>query len=344
MSKKYQIFVSSTYLDLIEEREQVLKACLEMGHIPVGMEMFSAADEEQWKTIQRQIDEIDYYVILVAHRYGTTTKEGISYTEKEYDYAVLKGIPILGFVIDDNALWPANKIDKEENVKISLTNFKDKVRSRLVNFWSNKDELHAKFSISLMKAIVNNPRSGWVKAEDSIGPDVMKELSRLSSENSSLRKENEFLKEVKAIGEDENKKTIEILSKNKRKVRIWHTDDKSWNEREPFEVSLLQIFQAVAPNLINENHNSNIANNIALELSNGNSYRKEWPVPSNHISEYIADFHALELVDASKKKHPVSDTKEYWTLTKKGRDVINSVRKLRLMAGIYEKEEEPDRE
>jgi len=46
MNKKYQIFVSSTYDDLKKERDQVIKASLEMGHIPVGMEMFSAADEE----------------------------------------------------------------------------------------------------------------------------------------------------------------------------------------------------------------------------------------------------------------------------------------------------------
>ncbi|HDZ8843871.1 TPA: DUF4062 domain-containing protein [Aeromonas dhakensis] len=47
MDKKYQVFISSTYEDLKDEREQVIKSVLEMGHIPVGMEMFSAADEEQ---------------------------------------------------------------------------------------------------------------------------------------------------------------------------------------------------------------------------------------------------------------------------------------------------------
>ena len=62
MTPKYQVFLSSTYDDLKEQREQVIKAILEMGHIPVGMEMFSAADEEQWKLITRQIDESDYYV------------------------------------------------------------------------------------------------------------------------------------------------------------------------------------------------------------------------------------------------------------------------------------------
>ena len=45
MNVKYQIFVSSTYEDLKDERNEVIKACLNMGHIPVGMEMFNAAAE-----------------------------------------------------------------------------------------------------------------------------------------------------------------------------------------------------------------------------------------------------------------------------------------------------------
>jgi len=111
MTKKYQIFVSSTYEDLKNERDQVIKAILEMGHFPVGMEMFSAADEQQWKLIQREIDRSDYYIVIVAHKYGSVDN-GISYTEKEYDCASQRQIPILGFVIDDAANWPAEKIDK----------------------------------------------------------------------------------------------------------------------------------------------------------------------------------------------------------------------------------------
>jgi protein tyrosine phosphatase (PTP) superfamily phosphohydrolase (DUF442 family) len=55
VDKKYTIFASSTQSDLAAEREAVAKAILELGHIPVGMEMFSAADEQQWQLIQRQI-------------------------------------------------------------------------------------------------------------------------------------------------------------------------------------------------------------------------------------------------------------------------------------------------
>jgi hypothetical protein len=47
MSSKFQIFVSSTYVDLKNHRDLVIKSILEMGHIPVEMEMFSADDEEQ---------------------------------------------------------------------------------------------------------------------------------------------------------------------------------------------------------------------------------------------------------------------------------------------------------
>ena len=50
-NKKYQIFVSSTYEDLKEERMAVLTAILDMGHIPAGFENFPAIDEEVLKYI-----------------------------------------------------------------------------------------------------------------------------------------------------------------------------------------------------------------------------------------------------------------------------------------------------
>jgi uncharacterized protein DUF4062 len=59
MLSKYQVFISSTYEDLKDERDRVIKAILEMSHIPVGMEMFNAADESQWNIIKRRIEESD---------------------------------------------------------------------------------------------------------------------------------------------------------------------------------------------------------------------------------------------------------------------------------------------
>jgi hypothetical protein len=180
MNVKYQIFVSSTYEDLKKERDQVVKAILEMGHIPVGMEMFSAADEEQWKIIARYIAESDYYVVIVAHRYGTLDGS-ISYTEKEYDYAVKCGIPTLGFVIDDTASWPTSYVDSDAECIAALGNFKEKVRRKLVSFWNSADDLHGKIAIALNKQMSVNPRNGWVRASESLAPEMSTELTRLSS-------------------------------------------------------------------------------------------------------------------------------------------------------------------
>ena len=101
MSRKYQVFVSSTYEDLVEERKSVVQALLESSCIPAGMELFPASNEKQWEIIQKVIDDSDYYLLIVAGMYGSTVKQGrkiISYTEKEFDYAVAKKKQILAFV------------------------------------------------------------------------------------------------------------------------------------------------------------------------------------------------------------------------------------------------------
>jgi hypothetical protein len=61
MPKKFQVFVSSTYNDLIDERQDTLKLILDLGHIPSGMEGFFAADQEQLTYIKKIIDECDYF-------------------------------------------------------------------------------------------------------------------------------------------------------------------------------------------------------------------------------------------------------------------------------------------
>lgn len=110
MNPKYKIFVSSTYIDLKDERDQIIKAALEMGHIPIGMELFNAANETQWQMIKRRIEESDYYVVIIAHRYGSIDSETkLSYTEKEYDYATELGVPTMAFVLDGDAAWSGLK-------------------------------------------------------------------------------------------------------------------------------------------------------------------------------------------------------------------------------------------
>lgn len=186
MDKKYTIFVSSTQRDLREQREAVAKAILELGHIPVGMEMFSAADEQQWKLIQRQIDECDYYIVIIAHRYGSLAGD-ISYTQREYDYAIEIGLPTLGFIIEDNAPWPPDQMEQDDRKRERLLAFKEKVKNKMVSYWANADQLNAKVITALSKQFPLAPRPGWIRADRIPGPEVLGELSRLSKENAELR-------------------------------------------------------------------------------------------------------------------------------------------------------------
>jgi hypothetical protein len=184
--KKYQIFISSTYEDLKEEREAVIKTILEMNHIPIGMEMFSAGDEDQWSVICRTIDTSDYYVVIIGHKYGSMTETGISYTEKEYDYAIEKGIPVLASIASKEA--PSKSDRESDEVYDKLKAFKDKAKKKISRFWETKDELAKQVSTSLHNSFTTHPRTGWIRAEMDIFA-VMQETATLSKENRELRKQ-----------------------------------------------------------------------------------------------------------------------------------------------------------
>ena len=169
MDRKYQIFISSTYEDLKEERKKVQEAILSMYHIPIGMEMFSASDEEQWEIIKGTISSSDYYVLIVAHRYGSIidsgSDAGISYTEKEYQYARSKGIPIIAFLIDEKVPVNSDFIDKETNKRRKLKRFNDDIKKgRMVEWWKNADDLAHKLTLALYKQFERNKRPGWTRS------------------------------------------------------------------------------------------------------------------------------------------------------------------------------------
>lgn len=70
MDKKLQVFISSTFVDLKEERQAAVQAILKAGHIPAGMELFTAGDKSQMETITRWIDESDIYMLILGGRYA----------------------------------------------------------------------------------------------------------------------------------------------------------------------------------------------------------------------------------------------------------------------------------
>ncbi len=100
--KLYQIFVSSTFSDLRNEREEVAECIIGFGHLPIGMERFPAANENPLDHIYKMIDFSDYYVLILGMRYGSYNNNlKMSYTEAEYEYAFSLEKPILVFCLEN---------------------------------------------------------------------------------------------------------------------------------------------------------------------------------------------------------------------------------------------------
>ena len=73
MDKRYQVFISSTYSDLKEERGKVMQTVMSLDCIPAGMEFFTAIDSEQLEFIKKIIDDCDYYILIIGGKYGSMT-------------------------------------------------------------------------------------------------------------------------------------------------------------------------------------------------------------------------------------------------------------------------------
>ncbi len=188
-ARKYQIFLSSTFMDLNEERRAVTEVILSMNHIPVGMELFEAGNEDQWSYIKNRIMEVDYYVLIVAERYGSTGPDGLSYTEMEYRYAQENNVPVAALLLDEarRPHWPSGKIDFENRPKLEA--FRSLCKQRMVAYWSDTGSLTTKCQLALNGLFRRHPRAGWVSGDQAVSSQLVSELARLSEENSKLREQ-----------------------------------------------------------------------------------------------------------------------------------------------------------
>ena len=173
MEKRYQVFISSTYEDLKEERANIIQILWELNCIPYGMEVFPATNNSSWDWIERAIKESDYFILIIGGKYGSIHHSGISYTQKEYEYAKSVGIPSISFIVKEDTLL-ASKIEKKTVIRRKLEEFKGVVRNdKNCRFYTSPDDLSKQVSISLQQLIKDNPRVGWIRADD-INPSLEK--------------------------------------------------------------------------------------------------------------------------------------------------------------------------
>src|SRR5271157_72170 len=191
--KRLQVFVSSTYSDLIQERQAAVEAILTAGHIPAGMELFTSGDESQMEVIKQWIDESDVYLLILGGRYGSVEpRTGKSYTQIEYEYALNEGKPLFACVMTDSALEDRVKTFGTRAMETvnqqKLTDFRALVLTKMVKFWEDSKDIKIAIGETLAHFARRDELTGWIRSNQEANmPALADEMARLSKENALFR-------------------------------------------------------------------------------------------------------------------------------------------------------------
>lgn len=344
VDKRYQVFVSSTFLDLTHERQGVIQALLELDAIPAGMELFPASDEGAWKIIQRVIDQSDYYVLIIGGRYGSTDGDGLGFTEKEYDYASKRGVPVLPFLHRDPAQIPFGKSESSEGARDKLAAFRVKVENaHLCTYWTSAEQLGSQVSRALIRAVKTQPRLGWVRADEA-SSEALAELNR-------MRVEIERLESQRTEPPDGSENLLQGDSRIPFKVKLAAFSDaeiekhrqgrlakREYGYTIDAPVSWNEAFAAVAPLMLHECHEQEMQNALNKKVDEYLEKRNPWY--KNHAGHEPAftddDFQAIKVqfialgyIQKSDRKRALTDRGTYWCLTPYGEDVMMRLRALK---------------
>lgn len=338
--KRYQVFLSSTYADLTEERAAVIQAILDLGHLPAGMEMFPAANEDQVTLIKQVIDESDYYVVVVAGRYGSVDVAGVSYTEQEYGYAVETGVPILGFVHADPDKIEQGKTDQNDEAREKLAEFRKKVETRMVKHFTSAAELGGRVTTSLTRAIKNNPRTGWVRGDQAMTIETERELIDLrerlaKAENERDQAQQALVEDVGSLaqGKDEVRIPLRITKLRAKVSTVTHDVVTTWDE----------LFADIGPKMVGEATTRRLMAEVGLHLASRDpevnpgelkTTFTKGSVVTNGVAEedwekIQLQYQALGLVELGKRRREVSDYFTYLRLTERGERHLIHLRAIR---------------
>lgn len=163
-----------------------MHALLELDCIPSGMELFPAANEDQWTLIKKVIAECDYYLVISGGRYGSLGPAGQSYTEMEYRYAIELGKPVIAFLHRDPMQLAAARTEQSEEGRKSLSAFREVLQKRMCKSWTTPAELGSVVSRSLVRLIKTNPAVGWVRTNEAFDSEAAAEILRLKKTIESL--------------------------------------------------------------------------------------------------------------------------------------------------------------
>ncbi len=238
IEKYYRVFLSSTYIDLRDERQAAMQTLLKMNCLPVGMELFPSGPDV-WKLIQELIDKCDLFILITANRYGSISDlDGRSFTEREYLYALEQGKPIRAYpyhgVLPHKTELPLEDLEKREK----LSKFHQQIQRQIVNPWSNTLELKANIAIDLAN-LLPTLDGGWTQQRYGAFEVFADEINALQN-----RFESEEVKELNSTLRSVLKEFQFAHSRNRLlklgEILPW-LDEREWNLLSDFARAQVKV-------------------------------------------------------------------------------------------------------
>jgi Domain of unknown function (DUF4062) len=337
MDRRHQVFVSSTFEDLKIERQRVTRAILALGCLPAGMELFPASDAEAWSVIQRVIVESDYYVLVLSGKYGSIDPtSGLSYTEREYDFAEEVGVPVIPFLRANLGSLPRDLCETDPGLEAKRAAFWEKVKdAHHCKYWENPDNLETQALAGLVYLRDTRSRPGWVRGDTLPEQDVYKELAELRGQvidlTARLAQSPPARPDVSHLAQGSDRYTVKLLvlvaTEPARWTRFTATVDTTWDE----------ILGALGPFLLAEASESKLevelSNMFAQQLRDNGRLQA---ASGTRVSIESADFqtikvqiHELGLIEKSARRHQIGDKEHYWSLTDNGHAALSRVRAIK---------------
>lgn len=339
MEKRYQVFVSSTYRDLELERQEVIQALLELDCFPAGMELFPAADEDQWSLIQKVIDDSDYYLVIIGGRYGSLGPAGLSYTEMEYRYALDQQKPTIGFLHKDPGKLPSERCESDPKLQEKLKSFRELVQSKVVKHWTSPSELGSVVSRSVVKLIKNTEAIGWVRGDNMSTEVANAEIIKLRQRIDELKSELEQNKTQRPSGTEDLAQGEDTIALNVS-YSVGPNDHDFQNPEDSGQISVSwnDLFRSLSPEMINECaaprlHRALqnalipfVRSQLHTDLNNRIGNLK---LSNDDFQTVVIQLKALGLIIKSDKQKSVKDSSTYWTLTPYGETVMTRLRAIK---------------
>jgi Domain of unknown function (DUF4062) len=332
MDKRYQIFVSSTHSDLHKERERVINELTRIGYIAVGMEQFPATDEEQLEYIRPIIDESDYYVVIIRGKYGSLANDGISFTEKECDYALETKKPVLAFLFKNPDQLRVAETDNDPVKAQKLNAFKKKLEERrIVKYWEDSSELVNDIKDSIHDIVRRRPGIGWIRGDQALDPKVYKDLEEERRQNKELKEK------LDALGKEDI-----VFPSHFSHGTDWFEIHYSVSERSKddtiierssgdYKISWDDLFVKLAELIYLENHENAIRRYIEKLIKETCDIDSKLTVTiePRKVEQTRYQFEALGLIEAVPKSEEMmgfNQTYIAWKFTDKGRRYISQLK------------------